>query len=352
MKTLLILFSVGLLSACTHMPMNQSVTRHTASDDRPAAEPLPRTLAPKVLIVALFEPEAKLWFAGKTHAYTVPGSFSPLFCDDAGLCMMISGRGIANTAASMAIVGANPQIDLRKTYIMAPGIAGGKPDQISLGSVAFVEWAANADSGYRVDRKELPANFEFENFRYGCLQPWCDPGPTFSYNNDIIQLNHDFITAGMAIARSLKLEDNDLARNYRLTYPQQAAQQPPSLMACDLVSGDTFFHGTKMSAWATWWLKHWSENKGEYCVSAMEEPGLLLSLKRLSEDGRVDFARVMVLRSVANYDQPRAGQTIVQSLEGRNNGHEISFKNVFAVGSAIAETIIRNWSQWEAGVVR
>ena len=334
------------------MPADETVARHATSGDRPFPETLPKTLVPKVLIVTLFEPEAKLWFAGKTHTYTVPGAFSPLFCDDAGLCMMISGRGIANTAVSMAIVGAHPQIDLRKTYIIAPGIAGGKPDQISLGSVALVEWAANGDSGYRVDRTELPSNFEFENFRYGCLQPWCDPSPSFSYNNDIFHLDRDLITAAMSITKTVKLEDNDLAKNYRLTYRQKEARQPPSLKACDLVSGDTFFHGAKMSAWATWWLKQWSKDKGEYCVSAMEEPGLLLAIKRLSEDGRIDFSRILILRSVANYDQPRSGQTVVQSLEGRNNGHDISFKNVFFVGSAIAEAILRNWTDWEVGVPR
>lgn len=317
-----------------------------------ATEPLPKVLSPKVLVVTLFEPEAKLWMDGKTHAYAVPGAFSPLFCDDNGLCMMISGRGIGNTAASVIAVGSRPEIDLSRTYIIEAGIAGGKPTQISLGSVAFVEWAANGDSSYRVDREELPGNFDFENFRYGCLEPWCDPGPSFSYNNDVFQLNHELIFAGLKISKSVVLQDNDLARNYRQTYPQPAAEAPPSLKACDLVSGDSFFHGVKMSDWATWWLKHWSENKAEYCVSGMEEPGLLLALKRLAADGHVDFSRTLLLRSVANYDQPRPGQSIVDSLAGRNNGHDISFKNVFLVGSAIAESIIQNWPRWESGIPR
>jgi purine nucleoside permease len=317
----------------------------------PVTESLSKVIAPKVLIVTLFAPEAKSWLAGKTHAYAVEGAFSPLYCDDnSDLCMMISGRGIANTAASMLAVGSNPQIDLRRTYIIEAGIGGGRPGQISLGSVAWVEWAANGDSGYRFDRDELPKGIEFENFRYGCLTPWCQAGEAFSYDNDIFHLNHDLIEAGLAISKTVKLADNDLARKYRLTYPQKAARNPPGVQACDLVSGDTFFHGKKMSDWASWWLSHWSENKGVYCVSAMEEPGLLLSLKRLSASRRIDFSRVMILRSVANYDQPRQGQTVLESLGARSNGHEISFQNVFLVGSTMGKTIIENWAAWEPGV--
>jgi purine nucleoside permease len=323
----------------------------TSTAQRRPAEAITGIITPKVLIVTLFEPEAKLWRAGKTHTYSVPGAFSPLLCDDSDLCMMVSGRGIANTAASMLAVGINPQIDLRKTYIIEAGIAGGRPDQISLGSVAFVEWAANGDSGYRFDRAELPKRIEFENFRYGCLTPWCQVDDSFSYNNDIFRLNHDLIGAGLAISKSIKLADNNQARNYRLTYPQEAARMSPFVRACDLVSGDTFFHGKKMSDWASWWLKHWSDNRGTYCVSAMEEPGLLLSLKRLADSQLIDFSRVMVIRSVANYDQPRGpDQTVLQSLSGRNNGHEISFQNVFLVGSSVAKTIIDNWVIWSSGV--
>ena len=343
-------FCFLLLTSCTSLPVNNSAQNDVKNVNREPARALTKVIAPKVLIVALFEPEAKLWRAGKTQAYDIPGAFSPLLCDDNGLCMMVSGRGVANTAASMLAIGSHPQIDLRKTYIIEAGIAGGRPSQISLGSVAWVEWAANGDSGYRFDRSELPTGIEFENFRYGCLEPWCQASDSFSYDNDIFQLNHKLIEAGLVISKSVKLTDNDQARNYRLTYPQEAARRPPSIQACDLVSGDTFFHGKKMSDWASWWLAHWSENKGEYCVSAMEEPGLLLSLKRLASSQRIDFTRVMVLRSVANYDQPRQGQTVLESLGARGNGHEISFQNVFLVGSAVAHAIIGDWPTWSSGV--
>ncbi|MGZ3650275.1 MAG: hypothetical protein ACXVB9_07165 [Bdellovibrionota bacterium] len=312
----------------------------------PPTEPLLKTVAPKVLVVTLFAPEAKLWIPGKTHAYEVPGAFSPLYCDDRGVCMMISGRGVANTAASVLAVGASPKIDLRKTFILEAGIAGGRPNKISLGSVAWVEWAVNGDSSYRLDRDELPSGFEFENFQYGCLTPWCDPGAAFSYDDDVFRLNHALIEAGLKVSSSVNLVDTELAKNYRSTYPQASAQRGPAVQACDLVSGDTFFHGKKMSDWASWWLAHWSKNQGDYCVSAMEEPGLLLSLKRLAGAGRVDFSRIMVIRSVANYDQPRPGQGALESLGARANGHEISFQNVFLVGSAVVEDILRHGASW------
>jgi purine nucleoside permease len=349
---ILSVFFLLALANCATAPAYSPAKNDNFRDSvRQPAEDLNKIVAPKVLIVALFEPEAKLWRAGKKHSYDIPGAFKPLVCDDDDLCMMVSGRGIANTAASMLAVGSDPQIDLSKTYIIEAGIAGGRPDQISLGSVAWVEWAANGDSGYRFDRADLPKRIKFENFRYGCLTPWCQVDDSFSYDNDIFRLNHDLIEAGLAISKSVKLVDNVQAKDYRSTYPQEQARLSPSVRACDLVSGDTFFHGRKMSDWASWWLKHWSDNQGRYCVSAMEEPGLLLALKRLAVNHRVDFSRVMVLRSVANYDQPRGpDQTVLQSLSDRNHGQAISFQNVFLVGSAVAKTIIDNWTVWSSGV--
>jgi hypothetical protein len=92
--------------------------------------------------------------------------------------------------------------------------------------------------------------------------------------------------------------------------------EPQQDLLRDTMSASTFWHGSKMENWANAWTRYYTGGKGNYMVAAMEDSGTLQSLTFLSRAGRLDLRRVLVLRTVSNYDRKVAGTTPADSLKG------------------------------------
>ena len=83
------------------------------------------------------------------------------------------------------------------------------------------------------------------------------------------------------------------------------ALKPPFVTRGDTMSAGTFWHGSKMDEWANAWTRYYTGGKGNYMVAAMEDSGTMQALTFLSQAGRVDLQRVLVLRTVSNL-RPRS----------------------------------------------
>ena len=112
----------------------------------------------------------------------------------------------------------------------------------------------------------------------------------------------------------------------------------------------TFWHGEVLNTWANKWVKYWTDNKGEFVTSAMEDTGTYLSLNYLDKIGKVDIDRFLVLRSGSNYTMQYPGITAADNLlkEAEDYaGLEASLESVFIVGNKVVETILSNWKKYE-----
>src|SRR5271154_6933967 len=97
-------------------------------------------IAPRVLVVAAFPFEAERWVARDrlTRRISIGGLPVPLACNDPETeCVLTTGMGKVNAAASIVVAGASGRLDVRKSYILLAGIAGTTPDVASIGSVAW-----------------------------------------------------------------------------------------------------------------------------------------------------------------------------------------------------------------------
>ena len=159
-------------------PFNITVKRPGRSDGK--REPI----APRVLIVSLFEPEATVWFGTQTAAgplglgyvnVTVPG-FSPLFPDvlcspNLQVCLLVTGEAEVNAAATVTAIVNSPYFDLRKTYVFEAGIAGINPHCSTTASVLFARYAIQIDLEYEIDAREIPENFTTGWVPFGSKAP-------------------------------------------------------------------------------------------------------------------------------------------------------------------------------------
>ncbi len=300
--------------------------------------------------------EAFWWFTvgGLNNKIDLPGGFAPVFTNaNKDHLLLITGSGKSNAATSIMSLGFLNSFDLRKAYFMVAGISGGRPEVTTIGSAVWAKWIVDAGLAAEIDPRELPDDIEFPFFRLGCtIPPFCSM--PFDVGTEIYELNDDLIAWAFKLSNEISLSDNEMVQEIRDKYPQNAARQKPSIQRGDDIATDTFLHGKLLSNFMTWWMENFTDGEGIYYVSDFEDTAIATAMKRLEEASRVDFNRLMILRSPSNFDQQHPGQTALESLSdassaGMPDGSILAFENVFLAGSAVANHIIENWEEWREG---
>jgi purine nucleoside permease len=79
----------------------------------------------------------------------------------------------------------------------------------------------------------------------------------------------------------------------------------------------------------------------------MEDTGTLQSLRYLAQAGRADWQRILVLRTVSNYDQQPRGMTAAESLSrqriGTYSAYLPSLEAAYKVGHAVVIALLMHW---------
>jgi len=81
--------------------------------------------------------------------------------------------------------------------------------------------------------------------------------------------------------------------------------------------------------------------------TAMEDTGTLQSLTWLARAGRVDVRRVLVLRTVSNFDQQEEGMTAAESLFGEKLGSYSAYGPALESAYRVGSTVVTN--SWPTG---
>jgi purine nucleoside permease len=101
--------------------------------------------------------------------------------------------------------------------------------------------------------------------------------------------------------------------------------------------------------WANEWTKFYTGGKGNYMVAAMEDSGTLQALTFLSRAGRVDLQRVLVLRTVSNYDRepPRTepAESLKSMVFGNYSAYLPALEAAEIIGDRVVRDIVEHWSE-------
>ena len=307
----------------------------------------------KVMIVTLFGPEAAPWQAKLPLARSVrvPGlspDYPEVKCTANGICLMTTGMGHANAAASTMALALSPQFDLTHAYFVVTGIAGIDPNVATIGSAAWARYLVDFGLQQEFDAREAPAGWETGYVGIGAADP--SVKPKLDYRSEVFQLDEALLQRALALSRNAPLEDNTTAAAYRKQYPQAAAQATPSVLQCDTVAGDTWWHGERLGARATAWTRLLTDGKGTYCTTQQEDNATYEALSRGAAAGRLDLRRVAVLRTGANFDRPHPGQTAQESLNAASGGFPLSTANLYNAAWPLVSEIVTHWTQWRVGV--
>ena len=321
-----------------------------------AAAPIPV----KIVVISLFEqgadqgdtPGEYQYWVERQHldqVYPFPQGFHNLRMNNQGVMGVLAGVGTARAAATIMALGLDPRFDFTKTYWMVAGIAGADPEDASLGSAAWAEWVVDGDLAYEIDGREIPPQWTTGFVPLSKTVPYEQPSE--GGMSVVFHLNPALRHWAFNQTKDVKLDDSPQLAGARAPFAGANAHRPPFVLEGDTLSASTFWHGKLLDQWANQWVSYQTGGQGKFVTSAMEDSGVLQSLTFLHHAGRVDLDRVMVLRTVSNFDQPPAGMSAADSLKA-NAAHRYSaylpaLEAAYRVGSVVVTTIVSNWATYQ-----
>lgn len=332
------------------------------SQTAPAAKPIQI----KVVVVAMFERgedtgdapgEFQLWIDREhfDQVLPLPAGYHHLRLNKDGVLEMLTGVGTAKAAASVMAVGLDPRFDLTRAYWVIAGVGGGDPQDVSLGSAVWADHVVDGDLAFEIDAREIPPGWPTGYVPLRKSTPYEQPVIPAETFGEAYTLNSGLANWAFHLTQNVPLDDSDEMRTARARFKNfPNAQKPPFVTVGTDVSASTFFYGARMNEWANTWTKYYTGGQGNFMVSAMEDTGTLQALTFLDQAKRVDLQRVMVLRTISNYDMQAPGAQAADGLKdfgaGRYSAYMPSLEAAQRVGDKVVRDIVAHWRDRESTI--
>ncbi|KPY11132.1 Purine nucleoside permease [Pseudomonas savastanoi pv. nerii] len=312
-------------------------------------------VTPKVMLVAMFAPEAQNWIdrLHLTKEIQVPGlaaEYPAIRCNAQDVCLMVTGMGQTNAAASTLALALSPQFDLRKTYFIVAGIAGINPHHGTLGTTAWAHYLVEFGTQWEIDSRDVPKDWPTGYLGINTKGP--NEKPPLDYKTEVFELNPKLQAKAFALSQKVTLSESKESAAWRVKYPYAPANQPPQVTQCDTLAGNTWFSGTRLSERAEVWTKLLTDGKGVYCTTQQEDNSTYEALLRASKAGKVDVNRLAVVRAGSDFDRPYPGYSEVDNLlKYADQGAFVpALENLYRTGNPLVQAIVGDWKNWEKGV--
>ena len=260
-----------------------------------------------------------------------------------GVLITQTGAGLTHAATTIAALGMDSRFDLSHAYWLIAGIAGADPEDASLGSAAWAKWVVDGDLMKEIDGREIPEGWPYGMIPLGAKVPNAfDDG--WTVDNIVFELNENLVDWAFEQTKTLDLGDTPGIREFREQFEgYPAATLPPRVMIGDSLASSTYWHGELMNQWANDWVKHYSRGEGNFVMTNMEDTGTLTAIRRLSDIGKADINRVLVLRTASNYCMPPKGKTVEWSTTAKYpDGGLPALESAYKVGRTVIDALLES----------
>ena len=187
------------------------------------------TLRPKVVALAMFEiGEASGDVPGELQAwverYPMPeridfplGKESLFWNADDEVLVALTGGGVTHAATTLMALGLDARFDFSKSYWLVAGIAGGDPEDVSLGTAAWAKWVVDGDLLYEIDAREIPEDWPYGLIPLGAKSP-NDISTGWTVDNIVFPLNADLATWAFQLTRDHPVADHPELKAFRANF--------------------------------------------------------------------------------------------------------------------------------------
>ena len=288
-----------------------------------------------------FWAERETW----TKQVKVPGVDHPVYLNDNGVIAVVTGTTVRASNQVMALV-LSGQFDFSQTYWVFNGIAGVDPHVASIGSAAWAKYIIDGDVAYELDPRDGLPGWPYGLMPIGTTAPNQEPkNEGWEPTQMVFTLNPTLVDWAYALTKDTPIPDSDKMKAQRALYtgfPQ--AQKPPFVLIGDAMGSCRYWGGAIMTQWATDWTRLFTKGKGRFAMTAMEEQGVAAALLRLSEMGKVDFQRFLVLRTGSDYSMPPPGADANALLHTEFVGGRSALEAAYGAGSRVVHALVADWA--------
>jgi purine nucleoside permease len=153
---------------------------------------------------------------------------------------------------------------------------------------------------YEIDAREMPANFSTGYFPQGAYSPNDTWG--YVYNTEVFSVNSALLDLAFDMIDASKLTDTPDAAAYRANYAADpafaaGAAAVPAKVKCDVATSDVYWSGALLGDAFAERMDIWTNGSAVYCTTAQEDGAILAAMLRGTLAGKVDYGRIMVMRS-------------------------------------------------------
>lgn len=332
-------------------------------------------IAPKVMILSSFEVgedtgdapgEYQKWVEGEglNHTLTVKGAPHVIRYNNQGVYGSVCSRpadGYVTSIVCSEMVMAlllDTRFDFSHTYWIINGIAGIDP---KMGSIASAVWSSHiidGDAMRELAPEDTPKDWPYGLYAIGTNKPNTLPtkeadaggwgGATLTYTMDY-ELNHGLTEWAYQLSKKqVTLKDSPALKAYREQYTGfDAAQLPPQILKGGTLSSLRYWHGPGRTRWARDFVAMWSQNRAEFYTTAMEQAAFVGTMKRMSEQGLLDYNRILLIKGASNYCMPPPGTHLADTMGDESLGSEPAFEAIYQAGHAVIKQLLDNWKEYE-----
>jgi purine nucleoside permease len=291
----------------------------------------------------------------------VPGVDHPIMTNGNGLYAMVSGTS-SRCAVQIMALAADPRFDLTHTYFMLSGIGGGDLNVVSLASAVWVQQVVDGNPAFEIDSREIPASWPYGLVAIGATEPGVgsanvDSVPAAGASEDgsggigtvAFKLNPSLVKWAYELTKDVPIPSNDSMRAFCSKYEGYPnAGKPPIVIMADSMGVDRFWFGDVMTRWAEDWVRIYTRGKGTYAICDCEDAGMCLAFQRLAQMGKVDFKRLLILRTASNFSVPTKGVSATDGLfketisDSGGTGYLPALEADYRVGSVVALALLKD----------
>ncbi len=318
----------------------------------------------KVVVVSMFEigndegdapGEFQLWKARQklTTQYPLPHGFHDIYANpETGVIGMVTGMGIARASAAIMALGLDPRFDLSQAYWLVAGIAGVDPADNTIGSAIWTDYVVDGDLAHQIDAREIPSQWStgyFPLFTHAPFENADEVDVNNSPNGEVYALNLPLAKWAYSLTKDIKLLNNEAMDALRAKYTNSPnAKALPNVSMGTHLSASTFWHGEKLNTWANDWVAYWTQGKGNFVTSGMEDSATLQSLSYLDNAGLVNKDRLLILRTASNFTMQPPSLSAADNLKLESSGDGYAamgaaIEAAYNVGSQVTDYIVTHW---------
>lgn len=333
-----------------------------------------QVIQPRVMVIATYEtgkdtgdvPGELQYWVERQHldqAIQVPGIDHPILTNGKGLYAMVSGT-TSRCAVQMMALAMDPRFDLRHTYFLLSGIAGGDPARVTVASAVWIRQVVDGDPAFELDHRDTPASWPYGIVALGATMPDTvpanvDAAPAAGVSDNgsggvgrvAYTLNPSLVAWAFRLTKDVKIPDNAALAANRAPYTgRPIAQRAPAVQLGASMGADHFWSGPIMTRWAEDWVRLYTRGAEALSIADCEDQGILLAMRELSRLGRVDDRRLLILRTVSNFTEAPPGVSAQKYLFGDlsdSPGYLPALDANYRVGSVVVSALLDRWSEYE-----